>query len=261
MEVLTQSEAFEEKDGDWVFSHTKVILRKGSQHYYALTVERQAANFDPAQLECVRIPDEHIYPAASPTFLRAPDPLPPNVYIKTPDLVTYGSTPESSNVAAQTLQEIQICEILRQHPHPNIAQYLGCLVTDNKIHGICFAKYKITLAEYLRNGYNLNVEQCLAGIERAVSHLHDLKLVHNDLNPFNIMLDDNNEPILIDFDSCMYEGEELGLKGGTEGWAEHDIRTASFANDIYGLAKIREHLAAYDHHSLTRARPTKNVSE
>ncbi|KAI8947946.1 kinase-like protein [Xylaria longipes] len=246
MEVQTQSQAFEEKDGDWVFSHTKIILRKGSEFYYAVTGRRQLANFDPNQLECVRIPDEHIYPTAPPNILRAPDPLPSNVYIKTPDLLAYGSTPASSNFASQTLQEVQMCEILRQHPHPNIAQYLGCLVTDNKIRGVCFVKYKMTLAEYLRKGYPIDVDHCLAGVERAVSHLHALKLVHNDLNPSNIMLDDNNEPILIDFDSCKYEGGELGLKGGTVGWADCTARIASFANDFYGLVKIREHLVAYN---------------
>jgi serine/threonine protein kinase len=246
MEVQTQSEAFEEKDGDWVSSHTKVILRKGSEFYYAVTSRRQSANFDPNQLECVRIPDEDIYPAATTNFLRAPDPLPSNVYIKTPSLLAYESSPTPINFAHQILQEIQMCEILRQHPHPNIAQYLGCLVTDNKITGVCFVKYNMTLAEYLRKDYPIDVDHFLAGVEKAVSHLHALKLVHNDLNPSNIMLDDNNEPILIDFDSCKYEGEELGLKGGTEGWEDRTARTASFANDFYSLAKIREHLEAHN---------------
>ncbi|KAI0469458.1 kinase-like protein [Xylaria cf. heliscus] len=246
MEVQTQSEAFEEKNGDWVFSHTKIILRKGSEFYYAVTSRRQRAQFDPNELKCIRIPNEHIYPAASPSFLCVPDPLPSNVYIKTPDLLAYEPAPASLNLPSQTLQEIQVCELLRQYPHPNIAQYLGCLVTDNKIHGICFAKYKMTLTEHLRKGYPINVDHCLVGIENGVSHLHSLRLVHNDLNPSNIMLDDNNEPVLIDFDSCRYEGEELGLKGGTEGWADSTVRIASFANDIHSLRKIREHLRAYN---------------
>ncbi|KAI1132330.1 kinase-like protein [Nemania abortiva] len=248
MEVQIQSEAFEEKDGDLVFSHTKVILRKGSEFYYAITDKRQLAHFDTNQLECVKIPDEHIYPAATPGFLRAPNPVPSNVYIKTPDLLAYGSTPASCNFASQTLQEVQICEVLSRHPHPNIAQYLGCLVTDDKIHGICFVKYRMTLAKHLRKGYPIDVDLCLAGVEKAVSHLHSLKLVHNDINPSNIMLDDNNEPVLIDFDSCKYEGEELGLKGGTEGWADPTARIATFDNDFYGLAKIREYLVAYKCH-------------
>ncbi|KAI1426495.1 kinase-like protein [Xylaria sp. FL1777] len=246
MEVQTQSEAFEEKDGDFVFSHTKVILKKGSEFYYAVTSQRQSTHFDPNEVECIRIPDEHIYPAAAPNLLQAPDPLPSNVYVKTPALVTYGDTPASSNFASLMSEEIRICEILRLHPHPNIAQYLGCVVMDDKIHGVCFVKYKMTLAKHLRKGYPIDADRCLAGLEKAVSHLHALKLVHNDINPSNIMLDDENEPVLIDFDSCKYEGEQLGLKGGTEGWADRTARIASFDNDFYGLGRIREHLVAYN---------------
>jgi serine/threonine protein kinase len=38
--------------------------------------------------------------------------------------------------------------------------------------------------------------------------MHDLGLVHSDLNPSNIM--DGNNPIIIDFDSCKPEGQKLG---------------------------------------------------
>ena len=101
---------------------------------------------------------------------------------------------------------------------------------DNKIRAICFPKYKITLADYLRDGNELDVGLCLAGIEKAVAHLHSLNLVHGDLTPSNIMLDDENEPILIDFDSCRHEGEKL-LKGGTTEWSDCGAKIASFSND------------------------------
>ena len=68
------------------------------------------------------------------------------------------------------------------------------------------------------------------GVEQAVSHLHALKLGNNDISPFNVMLGDNNEPVLIDLDSCEHEGGLLGFKAGTEDWADRTARTASFAN-------------------------------
>ncbi|KAI0973625.1 kinase-like domain-containing protein [Xylaria arbuscula] len=151
-----------------------------------------------------------------------------------------------------TLAEIQICETLKNHPHPNVAQYLGCIEKDNKIHGICFVKYKITLADHLAKGYPIDVDHCMAGLEKAVSHLHSLKLVHNDIKPSNIMFDDNNEPILIDFDSCQYDGQAL-LKGGTSQWADWTIGTAYFASDIDGLRRIREYLEVYNSCGLAEA--------
>ncbi|KNG88761.1 hypothetical protein ANOM_002816 [Aspergillus nomiae NRRL 13137] len=49
----------------------------------------------------------------------------------------------------------------------------------------------------------------LEGILAAIRHLHSLGLVHNDINPANIMLDEDGTFILIDFDSCRYIGESL----------------------------------------------------
>lgn len=47
----------------------------------------------------------------------------------------------------------------------------------------------------------------------AIKHLHSLGMVHNDINPANIMLDEDGTLILIDFDSCRYIGESLGNTG------------------------------------------------
>jgi len=41
----------------------------------------------------------------------------------------------------------------------------------------------------------------LAGIESGIRHLHSLGLVHNDINPRNIMMD-HDKAVIIDFGSC-----------------------------------------------------------
>lgn len=53
---------------------------------------------------------------------------------------------------------------------------------------------------------------CLQGIESGIRHMHSLGLVHNDINPSNIMIDSADRPVIIDFDSCKQEGEKLGVK-------------------------------------------------
>ena len=50
----------------------------------------------------------------------------------------------------------------------------------------------------------------LEDILKGIRHLHSLGLVHNDINPANIMLDNNGTAVLIDFDSCRRVGESLG---------------------------------------------------
>jgi len=140
------------------------------------------------------------------------------------------------------LEEAQICELLRKHPHPNVAQYLGCVVrtATNQIMGLCFVRYEMTLADRLNDQHcPLNRDVCLSGIELGLKHLDSLGLIHNDVNPCNIMFQADDIPVIIDFDSCQREGDKL-LKGGTWGWSDETTRFASRGNDYYGLKKIQE---------------------
>lgn len=67
--------------------------------------------------------------------------------------------------------------------------------------------------------------------------------MHNDINLANIMLDDAGDPVIIDFDSCIPIGEEMGLSGkaGTFGWTIELRPTIGLPeNHIYGLKQIGE---------------------
>jgi serine/threonine protein kinase len=90
----------------------------------------------------------------------------------------------------------------------------------------------------------LNHAAILDGISKGLTFLHEtLGLVHNDINLANIMLDDAGDPVIIDFDSCIPVGEEMGLSGkaGTFGWTIELRPTIGLPeNDIYGLKQIGE---------------------
>ena len=60
-------------------------------------------------------------------------------------------------------------------------------------------------SELVTEGMKTGLQDLLA----AIKHLHSLGLVHNDINPANIMLDQEGTLILIDFDSCRNIGESL----------------------------------------------------
>lgn len=53
----------------------------------------------------------------------------------------------------------------------------------------------------------------LEGIKAGIQHLHALRLVHNGINPSNIIVDEHDQPIIIDFDTYDHHGEKLGPKG------------------------------------------------
>lgn len=140
------------------------------------------------------------------------------------------------------LHEAQVCEILRASPHPNIAQYLGCIVKHGRIAGLCFVKYNMTLLERVaKDSRPFDTNLLLQHIQKGIQHLHSLGLIHCDINSSNIFMN-RDTPVIGDFDSCQREGEILGLKAGTRGWTSEQFKFARPENDYYGLSKIRDFL-------------------
>ncbi|KAF1365713.1 hypothetical protein EJ07DRAFT_160821 [Lizonia empirigonia] len=158
-----------------------------------------------------------VQPKANPTFTQAPEPLPCTCYVKQPSFLNYEDTTNGQDYARQILTKVEACEVLRLHPHPNIARYLGCVVEDDKTD--------FDRAHFQRK------------IKVGVEHMHKLGLIHGDLNPTNIVLD-GDCAVIIDFDSCKREGDRLGSKAGTPGWELGDTEYARRENDLYSLSLI-----------------------
>lgn len=247
MEILEYSEAFVEKNGDLDFSHTKIIIRRGSLHYYAISSNRYhtASEIDPEALQQVPILSSRIWPAFPSDLTRVPEPLPDDCYVKRPCLLYYGDSEEApTELATLTFHEAKTCEILKKSPHPNIAQYLGCLVNEhNRTKGLCFKRYEETLAQMVGRAHHFDRNLCLESIRLGIKHLHGLGIIHCDINPHNIFVDgDQTEFVIGDFDSCTLQGNVLGLKAGTKEWTDESFKVAMPENDWYGLAKIEAYL-------------------
>jgi len=243
MEVYEQGPAWVDVGDDVAFSHTTIILKQDDDFFHARTSRRyrSAAEINADELEVHPIPPSAIWPPLSPDLTQAPNPLPDNCYVKRPSLLYYSEMSADELLSDSLLQEARTCEILRAHPHPNIAQYFGCTTKNRRITGLCFARYNITLADQMKEGLDsFDRDICLRGIQDGIKHLHGLGLVHNDLNPYNIMLKSDATPVIIDFDSCRREGDKLGSTVGTMGWSDESMEFAIPANDYYGLKKIEE---------------------
>ncbi|KAJ4263539.1 hypothetical protein NW762_006358 [Fusarium torreyae] len=218
------------------------IPSEGLEHKFAAALANHLELPSDQQLVLVHIPEEAVFPKLSSSLTKAPDSIIQYCYIKRPCFSGYEADDENQNrVREVILQEAKICEILNQNPHPNIAKYWGCKVANDRILGLYFGKYVMTLQERIESRVPFDVQHCLKGIKNGILHLHSLGLIHNDINPTNIMLDPSDNPVIIDFDACTAEGGKL-LKGGTPFWDLEFTEDASRKNDLSGLSKLEEWL-------------------
>lgn len=244
MEIVQKNEAFKRSDGRMKFSYSQIFVRQDGVLYSGKWMDR----FDlPKTLgdlrEIERIPTEDRGPEIKTTWS--------SVYVKTPSLLAY----TDRNLEKQIAREIDTCEILRKNPHPNIAIYYGCEETRGRVSGLCFKRYTATLLKtvnsqrlgkdaFISSGRELvteNMKSGLEGILAGIKHLHSLGLVHNDINPANIMLDEDDTLILIDFDSCRYIGESLRKTNTkrTHHWHDPSVDISLEKNDLDAFRDLR----------------------
>lgn len=100
---------------------------------------------------------------------------------------------------------------------------------------------------FMYDGRSLkNRDGCLHGVEMGIRHLHSLGLIHNDINPSNVMIDestDKDTSIIIDFDSCRPVGESLEEVGRTFEWYDESVQLSLPSNDLDARYEIREWLS------------------
>ncbi|KAF9008444.1 kinase-like domain-containing protein [Cyathus striatus] len=197
-----------------------------------------------SELQGSSVPRDHIQAPWSTTYTEAPNPLPEDVYIKNPIGISfYEGTPVLPKLVSS---EITIFENILKNPHRNVCTYYGCIRDGDYVGGVVLEKYRRTLENLMDSnpiiGSNIetqttpfNPEAILTGIRQGLDHIHSLGLVHDDINPRNIMIDDDGEPVIIDFNSCMLPGELS--RGGTPGWSNCP-NIATFENDEFGFDLI-----------------------
>jgi serine/threonine protein kinase len=125
------------------------------------------------------------------------------------------------DLTSLVLQELATCEVIRKHTHPNIATYYGCVASEGRVTGLCFKKYQVDkinpghlnksmfIQSKDRAAAWMMATRYLPGIERGIRQLHVLGIIHNDLNPANVMITEDDTPLLIDFDSSTASGAAL----------------------------------------------------
>ena len=139
--------------------------------------------------------------------------------------------------------------------HPNI---LPIYEVSESEEGLPFFSMKYATGGSLRAAapaLRVELRDCvrlMAKVARAIAYAHDKGILHRDLQPGNILLDGNGEPMVSDFGLAKWMGENSDLTRtletlGTPGYiapeqAECTAAGLTSAADIYSLGAILFHL-------------------
>ncbi|KAK4702515.1 hypothetical protein P7C70_g3707, partial [Phenoliferia sp. Uapishka_3] len=219
-----------------------VFVEKGE--YYR--IETHGRRLRLAELEFA--PGEHLdrselFPRVTATFppRLASLPLADDSFFKQSGVRQY-NTSDPDSLASSTYHlklEVATLELLKKHPHPSICEYRGCMVEEGFTTGIVLKDYPECLSY---SAGKVDHQMVLRDIGNAIQHLHSLGIIHNDINPGNIMLPaDDSRAVLIDFDSAIPEGYRFNSKDRryTARFSLDVLEVSERRNDLYGLERIR----------------------
>ena len=239
----------------------RVIYRKGIDHFYAKGDCYSLASEDRDFWDRQKIRAREYCPSYPGNLIRAPDPTPINGYVKYPKYEFdqgHRNHSDMRYLKERFMREVRACEWIRQcsPESSHLAAYYGVLVKEGLIRGISYAGYDSNLEDCVNpNGHSKRTFQygqyqlprmtnrrlLIDQIHKGVKHLHSLGLIHNDLKPSNICLTQRDgTAVIIDFDSCVQEGESLDRVGRTDGWHDPRVGVAQRSNDLDAVYEIKE---------------------
>ncbi|KAJ4196351.1 hypothetical protein NW767_009472 [Fusarium falciforme] len=196
-------------------NRTKIVVRQGC-YLVSCVIDGKVPNLvtkSISQLPFTRIPLDEYCPVADPAF-ESGCALGQGQCIKRPRIEDWIERADWPKWAELSLREIKVYEVLKQHPHPNIGRYFGCVTEEGRVIGLCIERGTSSLAEKLFGATMQRKMEYYKAVEAGVLHLHEMGLSHNELTPANIRM--NGEvPFITNFAYCTRGAEVVRLQTGT----------------------------------------------
>ncbi|KAG8956972.1 hypothetical protein FRC03_010650 [Tulasnella sp. 419] len=92
--------------------------------------------------------------------------------------------------------------------HPNIAQLIG--IVEKPRPGLVSLWYANgTIERYMRRRDSPDRLGLMLGCASGIEYLHGEQVIHGDIRPVNILIDDSENPVITDFGSTSYDEDEI----------------------------------------------------
>ena len=148
-------------------------------------------------------------------------------------------------------------KLISKFSHPNIMKIVDYFENPEYIFHIIYENYQCDLAEFIRNQYNKKkyfsesiILSFFTQICLGIKYIHDLNILHRNINPSNILLITNKMVKLSNFDvyRILYTEKERSITFINNTWNEYMSPEMgmkipySFKNDIWDLGILLFHM-------------------
>lgn len=174
-------------------------------------------------------------------------------------LVTARSRAHQSELASIVRLFVQEARSLAKMDHPNIVGVHQVFEENNTAYmALDFVEGKDLLELIEEGGKKPSaaiLESVLRKVLDAVSFIHDQGILHRDISPDNILLDQNNDPVLIDFGAAREQATKQSrvlsaLRVVKDGYSPQEFYIAGSEqgpySDLYALGATFYHLLTDD---------------
>lgn len=150
------------------------------------------------------------------------------------------------------IEDAQMYKAILNIDSSRVARHYGFTTVDENMYVVVEYINGITLKEYCQQNHPLSRDRIIeiaSGICDGLSAIHSAGLVHRDITPTNIMIDNNGNPVIIDFDISRFNKPNQSKDTqilGTFGFAAPEQYGFSQTNkkaDIYSMGVLINYMA------------------
>ena len=169
-------------------------------------------------------------------------------------------------------------KLLAKFSHPNIVKIIDYFENPENIFHIISENYQCNLGDFIRNQINKKryfsesiILSIFTQICLGIKYIHDLNILHRNINPSNILLISNKYVKITNFDllRILYTSNERSITLVNNTWKEYISPEMSmnipysFKNDIWALGVLLFHMMAlkvpFNYKQLNEIESTKKV--